>query len=162
MRSALLLFALLLVSGTAWAEPISLKRGVSIHEWLNWALLTEASDYRWPPYNDLEEWGGARDFTRIKALGFDFVRLTVDPGPLLASDGARRDEAVARLEQAVRLVQQSGLKVVLDLHPVSQIEAYAPEAIVLLDVRRRRAGRDVVASVVYARARGHGEGGARR
>lgn len=153
MRSALLFLAFLLVSGTAWAEPISLKRGVSIHEWLNWAPLTEAGDYRWPPYNDLEEWGSARDFTRIKALGFDFVRLTVDPGPLLASDGVRRDETVARLEQAVRLVQQSGLKAVLDLHPVSQIEAYAPEAIEVPDGKMSSRYRDVVASVAGMLAR---------
>jgi len=109
--------------------PIALKRGVSIHEWLNWAPLTEDGDYRWPPYNDLAEWGSARDFARIKALGFDFVRLSVDPGPLLASEGVRREAAISRLEQAVREVRKSGLKVILDLHPVGQVKAWSPEAL---------------------------------
>jgi endoglucanase len=109
--------------------PLQLKRGVSIHEWLNWAPLTPKGDYKWPPYRDMAEWGSADDFARIKALGLDFVRLSVDPGPLLASEGTRRDVAVGRLEEAVRAVTNSGLKVVLDLHPVGQVKAWSPEAI---------------------------------
>jgi endoglucanase len=109
--------------------PIPLKRGVSIHEWLNWAPLTSTGDYKWPPYRDMAAWGSTDDFSRIKALGFDFVRLSVDPGPLLASEGARRDVVVGRLEDAVRAVTSSGLKAVLDLHPVSQVKAWSAAAI---------------------------------
>jgi len=49
--------------------------------------------------------------------------------PLLASEGARRDVAVGHLEEAVRAVTNSGLKAVLDLHPVNQVKAWSPEAI---------------------------------
>lgn len=129
---ALIILALMFVSAAAaHAEegPLILKRGVSIHEWLNWAPLTQKGDYRWPPYKDLQEWGSVRDFRRIKSLGFDFVRLSVDPGPLLAAESDRLDPAVARLEQAVQVVTKAGLKVVLDLHPVSQVEAWSDETI---------------------------------
>jgi sugar phosphate isomerase/epimerase len=129
---AIMLFALLLGYVTAAQASdgrITLKRGISIHEWLNWAPVTETGDYRWPPYNDLKEWGSTRDFARIKALGFDFVRLSVDPGPLLATESAKREEALERLEEAVRLVTAYGLKVVFDLHPVSQVPAWSDKAL---------------------------------
>ena len=109
--------------------PPQFKRGVSIHEWLNWSPVTESGAYRWPPYQDVNDWGSVRDFARIKALGFDFVRLSVDPGPLLASEGRRREEALARLETAVDLVTKSGLKAIVDLHPVSQVQAWSPVAL---------------------------------
>ena len=68
-----------------------------------------------------------RDFERIKAMGFDFVRLSVDPGPLLAADGRRRADALALLERDVRIVTGIGLKVVFDLHPVSQVSAWSAQ-----------------------------------
>jgi endoglucanase len=124
LRSAMLLLMVSLAGmPAARAEngPIALKRGVSIHEWRNWSPLTDGGDYRWPPYRNLRNGASERDFARIKELGFDFVRLSVDPGPLLATADARREEAaVALLEQVVRVALHSGLKVVLDLHPVSQ------------------------------------------
>jgi len=129
------LIAAIMVGGGAPTDvcaaeaPLQLKRGVSIHEWLNWSPVTESGAYRWPPYRDLEDWGSARDFARIKTLGFDFVRLSVDPGPLLASEGERRKEALARLAQAVDTVTKSGLKVIVDLHPVSQVQAWSQVAL---------------------------------
>ena len=83
------------------AGPIALKRGVSIHEWLNWSPLDQSGAYQWPPYRPLKDWGSVRDFERIKAMGFDFVRLSVDPGPLLAADGRRRSRR-ARAARARR------------------------------------------------------------
>lgn len=114
---------------TAESGPIALKRGVSIHEWLNWSPLMPSGAYQWPPYRPLQEWGGARDFERIKAMGFDFVRLSVDPGPLLASDQDRRAEALALLKNDIGIVTATGLKVVLDLHPVSQVKSWSAAAI---------------------------------
>jgi hypothetical protein len=111
------------------AAELKLSRGVGIHEWLNWSPLDGTGAYRWPPYRDLSAWGSEADFARIKALGFDFVRLSVDPGPLFASDGARRDQALGRLEQAVRSVADAGLKVILDLHPVSQVPDWSDAAL---------------------------------
>jgi endoglucanase len=149
-RAVMLLALLLGCATTAQASdgPVELKRGVSIHEWLNWAPVTQTGDYRWPPYNDLMEWGSTRDFARIKALGFDFVRLSVDPGPLLASEGEKHEEALARLEQAVRFVTASGLKVVFDLHPVSQVPAWSAKALeVSADDKMAARYRDIVASV---------------
>ena len=132
--SAILATAL---AGATVAAPLPLHRGVGLHEWLNWSPLEADGSYRWPPYRSEEEWlAGARplsdwpegdEFTRIAAMGFDFIRLTVDPGPLLDSDGGRRQEALAVLEAALRQVTAADLKVVFNLHGVSQVPAYGME-----------------------------------
>lgn len=129
---AILLTLWLVTAGHA--SPLILSRGVGVHEWLNWSPLNGDGSYRWPPYRTQEEWlSGSRplsdwpdgsEFRRIKSMGFDFVRLSVDPGPLLASSGARREQALDILESAVRQLTDADLKVVFNLHSVSQLPAY--------------------------------------
>jgi endoglucanase len=134
-----ILAAALAVTSPALGAPIKLDRGVGVHEWLNWSPLDADGSYRWPPYRDQQEWlSGGRpisdwapgdQFERIRAMGFDFVRLSVDPGPLLATQGAKRDEALDVLAAAVRTITAADLKVVFDLHGVSQVPQYGMEAI---------------------------------
>jgi endoglucanase len=109
-------------------DPLALHRGVNVQNWLKWTDLTPGGDRRRPPGR--AQGVSISDFDVIKALGFDFVRLSVDPGPLLSADGDYRLEAFNRLERAVRLVRRSGLKVVLTLQAASQAElspATSPE-----------------------------------
>ncbi len=137
---ATLFSAVMAVLATAvTAAPLALKRGVGVHDWLNWSPLAEDGSYRWPPYRSVEEWlGGARPledwpagnpFGRIRELGFDFIRLSVDPGPLLASRGAERQEALSVLEAGVRQASEQGLMVVFNLHGVSQVPAYGMDVV---------------------------------
>lgn len=136
---ATILAALVLGLGIANAAPLDLKRGVNIHEWLNWAPLAADGSYRWPPYRTVEEWlaserpvsdwATTNQFSRIREMGFDFVRLSTDPGPLLASEGIRRQEALHVLEDAVRQVAAAGLSVVIDLHGVTQVPAYSMDVV---------------------------------
>lgn len=138
-RLAWVFAACLALMSAAAAAPIELKRGVGVHDWLNWAPLDADGTYRWPPYRDQSEWlSGARplsdwpdggQFARIRAMGFDFIRLSVDPGPLLASEEPQRQEALAILEAAVRTVTSAGLKVVFNLHGVSQVPQYGMDMI---------------------------------
>ncbi len=118
----------------AQAAVLELHRGVSVHEWLNWSPIEADGSYKWPPYRSEVAWlSGARDFSdwppgdvfeMISGLGFDFVRLTIDPGPLLATTGARRREALQIISDAARRISSTGLKVVLDLHAVEQLPKY--------------------------------------
>lgn len=120
--------------GGAMAEPVALRRGVGVHEWLNWSPLAKDGSYALAPYRSERDWlsgsgrspiGRAQDpFALIRSLGFDFVRLSVDPGPLLASDGAVRQQALDVLAAAVERVTSTGLKLVFDLHGVDQVPAY--------------------------------------
>jgi endoglucanase len=92
---------LLLLTGGAQAgdAPITFARGVSIPTGLK-----------------------TSDLERIKARGFDFIRVHVDPTPLLASDDRKLDEAVARLEETVRRATQTKLKVIVDLQPANRAD----------------------------------------
>lgn len=131
------LAALLALTAAARADVLALRHGVGLHEWLNWSPLAEDGSYRWPPYRSVDEWlGQGRPlsdwpegdvFKSIRALGFDFIRLSVDPGPLLASDGDRRQQALAVLGKAVERITAAGLKVVLNLHAVTQVPEYGTD-----------------------------------
>jgi endoglucanase len=146
MARYLLVFlcGVLLLAGQAAASPLSLRRGVSIHEWLNWSPLRKPPDaaappraageepsmpYAWPPYSRVPAPISARDLHTIRARGFDFVRLSVDPGPMLSVTGARRREALTILGDAVKLALSAGLKVVFDYHPVGQVPVYSLAAL---------------------------------
>ena len=123
---------------TAGAAPLSLHRGVGVHEWLNWSPVAADGSYVWPPYRGQAEWlAGARpisdwpagdEFARIRSMGFDFVRLSVDPGPLVASRGKRRQEALKVLSDAVEQVTSAGLRVVFEAaNPATRV-AYLDDA----------------------------------
>lgn len=129
----------LLVSQPASAAPLPLHRGIGLHDWLNWSPLNADGTYRQPPYHTIQEWlSGYRpladwqaddEFVRIKGFGFDFVRLSIDPGPLLANGGKDRAEALQVLKTDTELLTSVGLKVVFNLHPVTHVEAFSPQAI---------------------------------
>ena len=134
-RITLLATVLALGTSAALSAPLPLKRGVNVHDLLNWSPLNADGSYRQPPYRTVDEWlsayrplsdwPGGDEFVRIRALGFDFVRMTVDPGPLLANGGAEREAALAVLKDRVGLALAAGLRVVLNLHGNSQVEAYS-------------------------------------
>lgn len=122
---------------TAEAAALSLKRGIGLHDWLNWSPVEKDGSYRWPPYRSDMEWlkesrpdvdwpgGGEAEFARIRSMGFDFVRLAIDPGPILANQGAKRQQALDILSSAVERITASGLKVVFDIHSAAQVPAYS-------------------------------------
>jgi hypothetical protein len=139
MRIAALALLAALAAAPAAAAPLELHRGVAVHEWLNWSPLEPDGSYRWPPFQTQEEWlsrdrplsdwAAGDKFELIRSLGFDFIRLTVDPGPLLSTEGEKRQEALALLTADVTAVTQSGLKVVFNIHPVTQVPAYSNELV---------------------------------
>jgi endoglucanase len=139
MRTPLFIAFFIGLTGFTHAAPLMLHRGVGVHEWLNWSPLAKDGTYAWPPYRGVADWlGGYRpasdwpagdEFVRIRKMGFDFVRLSVDPGPLLASEGEKRQQAIDVLKSDVAQITAAGLKVVFNLHPVSQVPAYGPDLV---------------------------------
>lgn len=134
--SAALLVAL---AAPVAAAPLELHRGVGIHEWLNWSPINPDGTYVWPPYRTIAQWLAADrpatdwapgdQFARIRQMGFDFVRLSVDPGPLLATQGAKRQQALDILEADVARIVATGLHVVFNLQAVSQVPAYGMDMV---------------------------------
>jgi hypothetical protein len=90
----------LLALGPARADPVALKRGVNITNW-----------FRYPANRDpavLGQYLSDPALADLRAAGFDFVRLAVDPA--LEAD---RPLVLA----AIRRIQAQGLTVVVSPHP---------------------------------------------
>jgi hypothetical protein len=96
-----------------FARAKHLRRGVNLS---NWYSQTDQNDYS-PAH--LANYMTEEDFRLIRDLGFDHVRLSINPEPLLAdkATGSLDAAAMARLDGAVQRIVALGLVVVLDIHP---------------------------------------------
>lgn len=138
MRTALFVLLCLCACGaSSVAEALTLRRGVAVHNMLNWAETTVPFDgtpvegaYVFPPFTAAPYRLAPELIDAIGAAGFDFVRLTVDPGPFLYFTGKQRDALDAILLDRVRLFQARGLSVVVDFHPNEQRAGYTPDDLV--------------------------------
>ena len=98
---------------TAFGRLQHLRHGINASEW----FAQSANDYsaaRTDRYTD------AADIALMAKLGFDSVRLSIDPVPLEHSmnhgDGPNAD-FLARLDSAVDAMLANGLAVQIDIHP---------------------------------------------
>jgi aryl-phospho-beta-D-glucosidase BglC (GH1 family) len=120
--AAAILFALVLpaaaqdrVAGmqTAFARARHLQHGINASQW----FAQSASDYSASRTNRYTDAG---DIALMAKLGFDHVRLSIDPVPLdkypRGADGLNA-EFVGRLDRAVDAMLGDGLAVIIDLHP---------------------------------------------
>jgi endoglucanase len=102
----------------ALAEPLALKRGLNLGLWIDWRGIGEMLAH--PEYlavfPDWQREVTPRMLELLVEQGFDFVRMPVDPGPMLAyGPGPRQDRLIAGVHAATEMA--AGLKVVVDLHP---------------------------------------------
>ena len=56
------------------------------------------------------------DFERIARWGFDHVRIPIDYNVIQNEDGSMKEEGLRRIDRALALCEQYGLRAVLDLH----------------------------------------------
>lgn len=132
MIRAVLAVAIILWASLAMAAEPLFRRGASIHNLMNWAdvLPSDPTRYAWPPYAKPAHDVSDALLANLAKAGFDFIRLTVDPGPFLQFKGERRDALDEVLAGQVRRILARGLAVVVDFHPNTQVRAYAPTALV--------------------------------
>ena len=97
---------------TAFARARHLQHGINASEWF--AQSADYSAARTNRYTD------EKDITLMAQLGFDNVRLSIDPVPLeqypRGADGLNAD-FVSRLDHAVDAMLANGLAVEIDMHP---------------------------------------------
>ena len=95
----------------AFARAAHLRHGINLSMW--YAQTADHSAAR------IESYTTPADFKLIQQLGFDHVRLSIDPEPMIAEAqaGTLRPEAIARLDNSVAQITAAGLNVVLDIHP---------------------------------------------
>ena len=107
-----------------------LGRGISIHEAMNWPEMTPGATpaYKWPPFASPRQALQSADLRRLKAAGFDTIRLTVGPGIFLSTDGERRKELDALLLDRVSRLIAAGFTVIVDFHPIGQDPRFLPIA----------------------------------
>ncbi len=97
-----------------------LQRGINTSGW-----FAQVYDKRGYTKEHFQSWTTAEDIALIKSMGFDHVRLSVNPQPMMANH--RPEELPAEylryLDAAVKMILDRGLAVVIDLHPDSEFKA---------------------------------------
>ncbi len=119
IKNCLAAFALIGLCTVATAAPeFSMRRGISLDIWNTWP-----DEISWDdpevllPFPEWRRSIDEADLSRLVEAGFDFVRIPVDPSVFLSEKTIGfRDELRASVLQSVRLVNDAGLKAVVDLH----------------------------------------------
>ena len=111
------------------AAPVRLRRGINLWPWfsLTREFPPPRLDYDWPPFQPQRPVPTRRNLARLAALGFDFVRLPLDPGPFLAFDGARRAALMADVAAAVAMIRGAGLSAVVNVQANGATHHYTPD-----------------------------------
>src|ERR1700733_9576667 len=96
-----------------------LRRGINTTGW-----FAQVYDKRGYTREHFQSWTTAEDIGLIQAMGFDHVRLSVDPEPMMASHRPEEipAEYLGYLDAAVKMILDRGLAVVIDLHPNSEFK----------------------------------------
>jgi len=101
-------------SSVAKARTQHLRHGINLSQWF--AQVYDPKEYT---KEHFESWTTVQDIALIKAMGFDHVRLSVNPDPMWRRNHA--DELPAEylryLDAAMKMILDAGLAVVLDIHP---------------------------------------------
>lgn len=119
IKNCVLALLLLLLSGqSATAASFSVKRGINLDIWTTWPEESRWGDpaviLPFPEWRRSLDEAGLR---KLKAAGFDFVRMPVDPAPFLSEKTqGLRERLLESVHDSARLVNAAGLKVIVDLH----------------------------------------------
>jgi len=97
-----------------------LRHGINLSEW-----FAQVYDPKGYTKEQFESWTTSADIALIQSAGFDHVRLSVNPQPLM--DAAQRQGGTAEyfgyLDAAMKMILDAGLAVELDIHPDSDFKA---------------------------------------
>lgn len=107
---------------------VRLRRGMNLWPWfsLTREFPPPQVDYDWPPYQETRSVPTQGDLGALRKAGVDFVRIPVDPGPLLAFFGSRRATLIANVMHAVEMALAEDLTVVVNLHPNAATHHWNP------------------------------------
>jgi endoglucanase len=96
-----------------------LRRGINLSEW-----FAQVYDPRGYTKEHLEGWITPDDIALIKSMGFDHVRLSINPQPMMRHNMADRipPEYLGYLDNAVKMILDRHLAVILDMHPESDFK----------------------------------------
>ena len=106
-------------SRTAQRRTAHLRHGINLSEW-----FAQVYDQKGYTKEHFETWNTGQDIGLIKAMGFDHVRLSVNPQPMFRHKQADRIPAdyLGYLDAAVKMILDHGLAVIIDIHPDSDFK----------------------------------------
>ena len=93
-----------------------LRHGINLSHW-----FAQSADYS---KAHLESHTTAEDIALIRRIGFDHVRLTLEPAPLLneTDPSQLKVEYLKYLDTALDLILSHGLAVIVDIHPSDEFK----------------------------------------
>jgi len=96
-----------------------LRHGITASAW-----FAQVWDQKGYTKEHFETWNTSTDIALIKRMGFDNVRLSVNPQPMFLHGHADEipAEYLAYLDAAVKMMLDQGLAVTIDLHPDSDFK----------------------------------------
>ena len=96
-----------------------LRHGINLSEWF--AQVYDPKGYN---KDHLEGWITLDDMSLIKSMGFDHVRLSINPQPMMRHNLADQipPEYLGYLDDAVKMILGHGLAVIIDMHPDSDFK----------------------------------------
>lgn len=116
LRRVLFLFAILFAvtsvqgqDSPAWKRVRHLQHGVNASEW-----FAQSSDYR---VERLRSYTTLDDIDRMKRMGFDHVRIGIDPEVFQCTGSWSQCDRVRALDEVISRALSRDLAVVIDLHP---------------------------------------------
>jgi endoglucanase len=128
IRNWIAVFLLLSAVSLAQSAPTSsvpatrlahIRHGINLSEW-----FAQVYDPKGYTKEHFQTWTTATDIALIKSAGFDHVRLSVNPQPMM--DAARHRDGSAEyfgyLDAAVKMILDAGLAVEIDMHPDSDFK----------------------------------------
>ncbi|MDQ3819266.1 MAG: glycoside hydrolase family 5 protein, partial [Acidobacteriota bacterium] len=95
-----------------------LRRGVNLSHWFAQSAGNDYSE------RHLQTHTTAEDIRLIRDMGFDHVRFTINPAPLVDEADPTRLKAdyVRQLDSALDMILASGLAVIVDIHPSDEFK----------------------------------------
>src|SRR2546427_8627825 len=117
----------LFVSSLSFAQATSvaqrraahLRHGINLSEW-----FAQVYDPKGYTKEHLLTWVTPDDIALIKSMGFDHVRLSLNPEPMMRHNMADQlpVEYLGYLDAAVKMILDHGLAVIIDMHPESEFK----------------------------------------
>ncbi|MGA7293589.1 MAG: glycoside hydrolase family 5 protein, partial [Terriglobales bacterium] len=104
----------------AFARAARLQHGINASGW-----FAQVYDKRGYTAEHFQTWTTAADIAFVKSMGFDHVRLSVNPQPMF-NERSPEDispEYLGYLDAAVKMILDHNLAVIIDLHPESDFKA---------------------------------------
>lgn len=108
------------VSAVPASRLAHVRHGINLSEWF--AQVYDSKGYT---KEHFEHWTTPQDIALIKSSGFDHVRLSVNPGPMMEAGNRQNGTAeyFGYLDAAMKMILDAGLAVELDMHPDSDFKA---------------------------------------